>query len=74
MEMFKKHVSLTSVQKNHPKKMSGSVNIENCESKTTPMYHHTLFRMAVGQNSRNISAGKCVEKREPSYTDAGNLN
>ena len=40
----------------------------------TPTYHHTLFRMAVGQNSRKVSAGKCVEKREPSYTDAGNLS
>ena len=37
-------------------------------------HHHTLFRLAIGKNSGNVTAEESVKKREPSYTDAGNVN
>ena len=40
----------------------------------TPMrYHLTLVRMAIIKNSTN-NTGEGMEKREPSYTDGGNVN
>ena len=42
--------------------------------KTTMRYHYMPVRMAAIQKSTAINAGEGVEKREPSYTVAGNAN
>ena len=42
--------------------------------KTTMRYHLTPVRMAIIKQSKAISAGEGVEKREPSFTVGGNVN
>ena len=43
--------------------------------KTTMRYHPTLVRMAIiKKNLQGINAREGVEKREPSYIDAGTVN
>lgn len=63
MEAFKKHVSLTPILKNHMKKMSVSINMRTAHLNYTVYHHHTLFRMAIGKNSVNVSAEESVEKK-----------
>jgi len=43
-------------------------------NQNTMRYHLTPVRMAAIQKSTTINAGEGVEKREPSYTVAGNAN
>ena len=42
--------------------------------KTTKGYHLTPVRMAIIKNLQTVNAGEGVEKREPSYIAAGNVN
>ena len=55
------------------KRWSASLIIGEMQIKTTMRYHLTLVRIAIIKNSIN-NTGEGMEKREPSYTDGGNVN
>ena len=58
----------------HIKRCSTSLIIREMQIKTIMKYHLTSIRTAIIKKSANNKAGRVVEKREFSYTVAGNLN
>ena len=54
--------------------MLKSLIIREMQIKTTMRYHYTPVRMLLSKSLKAINAGEGVEKREPSYTVAGNAN
>ena len=47
--------------------------VREMQTKIIIRYHLTLVRIAIIKNSIN-NTGEGMEKREPSYTDGGNVN
>ena len=58
----------------HMKQCSTSLIIREMQIKTIMKYHFTLVRTAIIKKSTNNNAGEGMEKMEPSYTVAGNIN
>ena len=78
LKKFKKPISRDTFH-SHPfrkshEKMSASLNIRDMQTKTTPWYHDTLVKMAIGKNPTKDKCWRRVEKKEPSYTDARSVN
>ena len=77
-QKFKKPISGDTFH-SHPfkkshEKMSASLNIREMQTKTIPWYHHTLVRWPLAKTLQRINVGDGVDKKEPSSTDAGNVN
>ena len=54
--------------------MSLSINTENCKSKRHRGITAHGSEWPLVKTLEIISAGECVEKGEPTYMDAGNIN
>ena len=60
--------------KRHVKRCSAALVITEMQIKTAVKYHLIPVAMVRIKSLQTINAGECVEKREHSCTDGGNVN
>jgi hypothetical protein len=60
--------------KKHVKKGSLYLAINEMQIKTTLKFHLTAVRIAIIKTPPTTNVGEDLEKKEPSYTDGGNIS
>jgi hypothetical protein len=60
--------------KKHMEKFSPFLTIREMQIKTMLRFHLILFRMVTIKNTITTNVGEDLGKKEPSYTDAVNVN